>query len=431
MHNKLRRTFLKGVAGTAGIALFAKAMPAEAQGQESGKVQATGVHQSGLAPLDELMVNFVREQRVPGAALAVTQNSRLVYARGFGVADRELQQAVQPADLFRIASVSKAITAVAVLQLIERARLSLGARVWEVLDLPRPADARWMRITILHLLHHAGGWDDETFSPMFQSTLIAKTLNAPLPIGHEHIIRFMLGRPLQFDPGSRFAYSNFGYCLLGRVVERITGASYERFVQQEILAPLDIRRMRLAKTPRAERAPTEVVYHDDKNRAAPAVVGAIGESVPLPYGAWSLEVMDASGGWLASAVDLARFAAAFDNPASCPILRSQSIAILYARPEGEAGVEVDGNYPGCGWFVWPEDRHRHRAYASVNGLVAGTSSYLMRRRDGINWAVLFNAASGPDGKPLMISFRDISSSAFDRIQAWPKSDQFSTMLTAM
>lgn len=431
MHNKLRRAFLKGAVGTAGMATFAKAMPAGAQRLEHGKVLASGVHQSGLAPLDELMDSFVKEQRVPGAALAVTQDSRLVYARGFGMADRERQQAVQPADLFRIASVSKSITAVAILQLVERARLSLGTKVWEALDLPRPADARWTQITILHLLRHAGGWDDEIFSPMFQSALIAKTLDAPLPIGHEHIIRFMLGRPLQFDPGSRFAYSNFGYCLLGRVVERITSISYDRYVKQEILAPLGIRRMRLAKTSRSERAPTEVVYHDDKNRTAPAVVGTIGDQVPLPYGAWSLEVMDANGGWLASAVDLARFASAFDNPASCPILHSNSIAIMYARPEGEAGVEVDGNYPGCGWFVWPEGRHQHRAYASSNGLVAGTSSYLMRRRDGINWAVLFNAAVGPDGKPLMISFRDLSSSAFDQIRAWPKSDQFSTMLTAM
>jgi N-acyl-D-amino-acid deacylase len=263
---------------------------------------------------------------------------------------------------------------------------------------------------------------------MFQSARIAKTLNVPLPVNPEHIIRYMLGQPLQFDPGNRFAYSNFGYCLLGRVIERVSRVSYERYVQQEVLAPLGIRRMRLGKTPPSERATTEVVYYDDKNRTASAVVGTIGGRVPLPYGAWSLEAMDASGGWLASAIDLARFASAFDDPAACPILKSKSIATMFARPEGKAGVEVDGNYPGCGWFVWPEDRHAHRAYASSNGLVAGTSSYLMRRRDGINWAVLFNAANGPDGKPLMIKLRDLSNTAFDGVKKWPKSDQFSTLL---
>jgi N-acyl-D-amino-acid deacylase len=431
MHNNLRRNLLKGAVGTAGMAIVARVMPAGAQVSGDRRVLISGVHQPELTALDELMDNFVKEQRVPGAELAVTKDSRLVYARGFGMADRERQHAVQPTDLFRIASVSKAITAVAVLQLIERARLSLGTKVWDVLNLSKPSDARWTQVTILHLLRHTGGWDDPTFDAMFQSAHIAKTLNVPLPIGHEHIIRFMLGRPLQFDPGSRFAYSNFGYCLLGRVVERITSVSYDRYVQQEILAPLGIRRMRLGKTLRSERAPTEVVYYDDKNRTASAVVGTIGARVPLPYGAWSLEVMDANGGWLASAVDLVRFASAFDNPASCPILHPNSIAIMYARPEGDAGVEVDGNYAGCGWFVWPEDRHKHRAYASSNGLVAGTSSYLMRRRDGVNWAVLFNARNGPDGKPLMIGFRDLSSSAFDKIQTWPKSDQFSTLPSAI
>ena len=431
MHNKSRRAVLRGVVGTAGIAIAATVISARAQRSEARGVLRSGVHQPELVLLDELMDAFVREQRVPGAALAVTKDSRLIYARGFGMADRERRLAVQPTDLFRIASVSKAITAVAVLQLIERAKLSLNAKVSEVLELPKPSDARWTQVTILHLLRHTGGWDDPNFDPMFQLAHIAKTLSAPLPINHNHIIRYMLGQPLQFDPGSRFAYSNFGYCLLGRVIERVANASYDQYVQQEILAPLGIRRMRLGKTPRSERRATEVAYYDDKNRTASAVIGPIGERVLLPYGAWSLEAMDANGGWLASSVDLVRFASAFDNPASCPILNSNSIATMYARPEGDAGTEVDGNYPACGWFVWPEDRYIHRAYASCNGLVAGTSSYLMRRRDGINWAVLFNAANGADGKPLMISFRDLSGSAFDKIRTRPAPDQFSTLLSAV
>jgi len=391
-------------------------------------VPISGGDQQELAPFDELMVSFVKEQQAPGAALAITTESRLVYARGFGLANREHEQAVSPTDLFRIASVSKAITAVAILQLAEREKLNLNAKVWDLLTLPQPTDTRWKQVTVLHLLRHSGGWDDQIFSPMFRSVSIAKTLNVALPVNSEHIIRFMLGQPLQFNPGSRFGYSNFGYCLLGRVIERVTDIRYERYVQQEVLAPLGIHRMRLGKTPRSERAATEVVYYDDDNRTASAVVGAIGERVPLPYGAWSLEAMDANGGWLASAIDLVRFASAFDNPTACPILQPKSIAAMFARPEGEAGAEVDGNYAGCGWFVWPEDRHIHRAYTSSNGLVAGTSSYLMRRRDGVNWVALFNTANGPDGKPLMIKFRDLSSTTFGAVKKWPESDQFSALL---
>jgi N-acyl-D-amino-acid deacylase len=403
-------------------------VPAGAQASTGKEVLRSGFHQLELAPFDELMAAFLKQYQVPGAALAITKEGRLVYARGFGFADQEQPRAVQPTDLFRIASVSKAITAVAVLQLVERGRLSLHANVWEVLRLPKAEDIRWTRVTILHLLQHTGGWDDAVFDVMFQSAQVAKSVNAALPIDHEQIVRFMLTRPMQFDPGSRFAYSNFGYCLLGRVVERVAGTSYDRYVQHEVLAPLGIRRMRLGKTLRSERAATEVTYYDSKKRTATSVVGPIGEKVPLPYGAWSLETMDANGGWLASAVDLVRFGAAFDNPTSCPILSPKSIATMYARPSGVPGVEVDGNYPGCGWFIWLEDRHKHRAYASSNGLLVGTSSYLIRRHDEVNWAVLFNAGYGPDGVPLMIRFRDMSSSAFDKIRNWPKADQFSKFL---
>src|SRR5258708_38776202 len=98
---------------------------------------------------------------------------------------------------------------------------------------------------------------------------------------------------------------------MGRVIERVTGVSYERYIQREVLAPLGVRRMRPGKTPPSQRATTEVVYYDDKNPTASAVVGSIGEHVPLPYGAWSLDAMDANGGCVASAMELVAFASAF------------------------------------------------------------------------------------------------------------------------
>jgi N-acyl-D-amino-acid deacylase len=390
----------------------------------------SGPDQPALASIDETLATFVAEQRIPGAAFAVANRGRLVYARGFGLADRERERIVQPTDLFRIASVSKPITAVAVLQLVERGKLALNASVWEILKLSEPFDARWKQVTVRHLLHHTGGWDTEKtkVDPIFASLRIAKHLNVPLPVGPQHIIDYMLGQPLQFDPGSRFAYSNFGYCLLGQAIQRVTGIGYESYVQQEVLAPLGIRRMRLGKTLPPQRVDTEVKYYDDQNRTAPAVVGPIGEQVPLPYGAWWLEALDSTGGWLASAIDLVRFACAFDDPATCLILRAESIATMFARPEGEAGIEVGGNYPGCGWFVWPEDRHVHRAHTSSNGRIAGSSCYLMRRRDGINWAAVFNTSNESDGKPLILRIRDATPAAFDRVKHWPATDQFATLL---
>ncbi|HSX80035.1 MAG TPA: serine hydrolase domain-containing protein, partial [Candidatus Saccharimonadia bacterium] len=332
MFNCSRRVFLARVLETVGVVLLATRTPLQAQQPRPGELATSGIAHPELASFDELMTMFVKEEQVPGAGLAVTKDSRLVYARGFGLADRQQQQAVQPTAMFRIASLSKPITAVAVLQLVERKKLTLNAKVWDVLTLPEPSDARWRQVTILHLLQHTGCWDrDKSFDPMFRSVRIAQALNVSPPAEPRHIIRYMLGQPLDFEPGSRHAYSNFGYCLLGRVIERASGVAYERYVQQEVLAPLGIRRMRLGKSLPAQRVATEVVYYADKDRTGSAVVGAIGERVPLPYGAWSLEAMDAHGGWLASAVDLVRFAAAFDVPATCHILRPESIATMFAR----------------------------------------------------------------------------------------------------
>jgi len=97
-------------------------------------------------------------------------------------ADHQRGQAVHPTDLFRIASISKPITVVTVLQLVERKKLAIDARVWDVLELPPPSDARWKRLIILHLLQHTGGWDrDKSFDPMFRSVQIARALNVSPP----------------------------------------------------------------------------------------------------------------------------------------------------------------------------------------------------------------------------------------------------------
>jgi CubicO group peptidase (beta-lactamase class C family) len=245
------------------------------------------------------------------------------------------------------------------------------------------------------------------------------------------IIHYMLGRPLDFDPGSRYARSNFGYSLLGRVIERVTGIAYERYVQQAVLAPLGLHRMRLGKTLPAERAADEVMYHDAQDRTRPAVMGPIGAWVPVPYGAWSLEALDAPAGWLASAVDLVRFAAAFDVPAACPILQPESIVTMFARPAGPAGHEGSGTpkavYYGCGWQVRPIGQ-RGDVDTWHFGRLDGTSALLARRYDGKNCAVLFNTSNGPDGQQLANKIAGLLHQAVDQVQDWPTADQFPQLL---
>jgi N-acyl-D-amino-acid deacylase len=221
-----RRDFLDSAVRITAGSTLAASVPVFAEQSASHDPAITGDHQAELRPFDELMTSFVKEQHVPGAALAVTKEGRLVYARGFGWADRERQQAVAPNALFRIASISKPITAVAVLHLIENKRIALDDTVWHLLKLPDPDDARWKNVTLLHLLQHTGGWDrDVSFDPMFRYRRITEALKVSLPIGPKHIIQYMLTQPLDFDPGSKYAYSNFGYCLVGRVFEHVSGLS--------------------------------------------------------------------------------------------------------------------------------------------------------------------------------------------------------------
>jgi N-acyl-D-amino-acid deacylase len=332
----------------------------------------------------------------------------MVYARGFGYADVESREPVQPQSRFRIASISKPITAVAVMQLVEQGKLKLDDKVLEVLKLqPRrvegtKGDARLLEVTVRHCLEHTGGWDrDRSFDPMFRSVAFARELNLTPPAKACDVIECMLGVPLDFAPGERYAYSNYGYCLLGRVIEQLSGKSYEEYVRESVLAPLGIRDMQIGKTLPEGRAAGEVKYYDGGK--GPAVVGEmLGEPVPHPYGAWYLEAMDSHGGWIASAEDLVKFAASFDVPAACPILKPESIAAMFSRPAGPAGYEADGKpkaaYYGLGWNVRPVGENGANTWHT--GSLPGTSTLLVRRHDGLDWCVLFNRRDGKDAKRM-------------------------------
>jgi CubicO group peptidase (beta-lactamase class C family) len=405
-----------------------------------GELPTRGSTNPKLVEYDEFMASFMRKQQVAGAALAVAHGGRLVYARGFGYADVETRQPVQPTSLFRIASISKTITAVAVFRLIEQGKLKLSDKVFSVVKLtphlsPRTsADPRLARITVRHCLQHTAGWDrSKGFDPMWAKAAeeTAKALRISLPVRAQDIIRFTLGKPLDFNPGTGFAYSNFGYCVLGRVIEAVSKSSYGEFVIKEVLNPLGIKRMRLGKNLLKDRAPDEVKYYDSKRRTGRAISGPqIGSEVPLPYGVECLETMDANGGWIASAVDLLRFTAALDDPVRCPILKAESIRSMLARPDGALGHERNGKpkavYYACGWNVRPLEGKPGRVSKWHGGGLAGSEALLVSRSDNTSWAVLFNSDSAPDGKLFAGVIEPLLQKLTDEIRGWPDGDLFPT-----
>jgi N-acyl-D-amino-acid deacylase len=394
---------------------------------------STGGEDQRMAGFNRMMRSFMEKHRVPGAALAVTERGRLVYARGYGYADVATQEKVAPTSLFRIASISKPITAVAILQLVEKKRLSLDDKVFDILKYEphlEPGtkfDERQRRITIRHLLQHRGGWDRKlSFDAMFQSVRFAKLLDVRPPAGPDEVIRSMLGHQLDFDPGRRYAYSNYGYCLLGRVIETLTGKTYDEYVKQHVLAPLGVTRMRIGKTRLEDRQPGEVRYYAP-DRDTSVFAEDLNERIPRPYGAWYLEAMDSHGAWIGSAVDLARFASTFDDPQNCKILERKSIEAMFARPPGLAGHDEQGRpkevYYSFGWM------NRVVGDGKINrwhtGSLGGTAALLVRRHDGRNWILLFNARVSPYASHLGRAVDALVHQAANEVERWPDVDLFS------
>lgn len=391
--------------------------------------------EENIASFDRWMTSFLQDHSIPGGSLAIVKDGKVVYARGFGLADREKELPVQPDSLFRIASVSKPITAVAILQLVEQGKLKLDDKVLDILKYEphleegKSFDERWKNVTIAQCLAHTGGWDRAvSYDPMFQAPRMAKSLKINLPILPEHIIRYQLGQPLDFAPGERYAYSNFGYSLLGRVIEKLSGKPYEEYVQQQVFKPLGITAPRMGKSLESEQAPGEVRYYDVNKLKELAVTGpgAGKEKVPLSYGAWRQETLDAHGGWIASSIDLAKFGAAFDllgegddAKTRGGLLKAQTVRDMFAPHAVMSGPGPDGkggqDY-GYGWMLrkGPDGKPTCRH----GGALACTAASLIHFPHQVNVAVLFNLGQSPDGKFLG---REIDVPLIELVEAMQKS----------
>lgn len=343
------------------------------------------------------------------------------------MSDVEAPQLAQPAQLWRIASNSKPITAVTVLQLAEEGRLDLDARVVEVLrELVPPdgvvADPRVGQVTIRQLLWHVGGWDSEAnFDPMFADQRITQATGSPGPQSCEAVIRYMWTQPLDFDPGSKYAYSNFGYCVLGRVIERASSQPYDQRVLASVLSRANVTRMRTGRSLPAGRADGEVRYNDYPGAPlVPSIHPEVPGRVPFPYGGFNLEALDSLGGWISSPIDLLRFATAVDGQRGSALLSKESVELMLSRPPN---VSQDAaTYYGMGWLVRPTAGGANWWHA---GSLPGTVSYLVRLSNGVSYAAMFNMR--PRDRDVFTRELDAALGAAQRqISTWPDGDLFSS-----
>jgi N-acyl-D-amino-acid deacylase len=389
---------------------------------------------AAMTALDQSIIRIMADYGVPGGAFAMAKDGRLIHAQGYGLACMDNGRAVRADSLFRIASVSKPVTAVAILKLVEERRLSLDDRAFQILDHLQPLagkemDPRVRDITLRHLLEHSAGWDRRrTFDPI-DSLLPAEHLpTEERPASCAAIIRFMLGRRLDFAPGTRYAYSNLGYCVLSQVIEQVTGQAYESYVQAEVLAPLGIDGMRTGGSLLEERADGEVCYYDYPGAVEKRSLFPNGPMlVPQPYGSMNLQAGAASGGWIASAVDLVRFVLAVDGRPSPPdILQPETISLMTTRSEVPDWQDSDYYY-ALGWEISADDR---RDIWSHDGAMPGTRSLLAVTSDGFAVTLVFNSDPKRGGQFLQ-EVVDAIRQVVNEQTEWPTYDLFPKYLSEL
>jgi CubicO group peptidase (beta-lactamase class C family) len=388
-----------------------------------GKWRITGVDVPALASYDSTMQPYMEKHGISSGALAVTYQGHLIMAHGY-TWDDDQSYTIQPDSLFRIASLSKSITAVAVIKLIQDGQLSLDRRIIDILTFTPPAgqsvDPRLSEVTVADLLYHQGGWDVEKlgFNPMFNDRVVSNALGVPLPISQANIITYMSGVPLSYDPGTKYAYSNYGYMLLGQIIETISKQPYEAYVKQNVLEPMGMTHTQLGRTLLENRLPGEVKYHSDFK--GPSVFKENEMDVPWPYGGWNLENMAAHGGWVSTVIDMARFEASFDQSESNSILTKDSIELMFKAPPGASGER----YYAMGWEIVRVESGAMNTFHS--GSLDGTLSFMVRRFDGVDWIVIFNerdSSSDPTGDGYW-EIDGLLHEAADKVKSWPDHDLF-------
>jgi CubicO group peptidase (beta-lactamase class C family) len=352
----------------------------------------------GIPPLAE---DFLRIYDIPGLSLAVAYNGRLAYAGGFGTANKTTGETVQITSQFRIASLSKAITATMIFLMIDRKQLFLDDLVFgpngKLSSFGQPVDPRVNQITVHHLLQHAGGgWANDANDPMYT--------HPELYYPSDLVKTVIATRPLDNAPGTAYAYSNFGYCVLGRVIEAALGFTYEYDVKENFAGQLPgySPGMLIGANTLAERQPNEVVYY--------------GTNDGDPYGIL-VSRMDSHGGWIGTATDYLRFMVRADGLPTVPDLLSANSMTLMTTPSGLPDPK-NNNKPStyaCGWDVGTDGTWSH------TGDLAGTRSIMVRTSDGFCWVALVNSGktvSGDSTRDTLSGLDSLMWGIRDTIQGW-------------
>ncbi len=343
-----------------------------------------------LLHIDSTSEQFLSDSKAPAVSFAVAKNGRLVLARAYGYADRENEEAANTGHFFRVASVSKPITAIAVLKLYEAGELDLDSPVFGEDGILGedfgPYEENTLQVSVRHLLSHtSGGWGNKPQCPMFLQP----------ELDHYDLINYTLREfPLVNVPGEVYEYSNFGYCLLGRIIEKISGKTYEEFCVENIFEPCGASAY-ISGNSYDEKGGYEAVNYEDETS---------------PAYRFNVRRMDAHGGWVIRPADLLKVMSGLDSE---ELLSEDTVRMMVTPYNGE-----NSGY-GLGW-----SSHGFEGNWWHTGLMLGTSSIIVHTSKGLSWAAALNKKVEADKAKGIIDVDSFMWKIVNGIQNWPEEDLF-------
>ena len=344
--------------------------------------------QPELHAMDSIMQRYLKRWEIHGAQLAISRHDSLLYARGFGYADKDRQISMEPSYIMRMASVSKLVTATGIMKLRDMGKIRLSDKVFgpkgilnDTFYVNSIRDKRYFDITVEQLLRHKAGFTNYAGDAIFSTRYIMQQNHLTTPPDHRTLLRIVLRRHLGYTPGTAQRYCNIGYTLLSLIIEKRTGMSYENFMQRYVLNPAGCYDYHIAGNYLKDRRKNETVYYMHSSSVPVPEFNNSGRMVVRCYGENDITTALGAGAWVASAAELCRLVASIDGDRTVPDVISPQAVKLMTQ-------EMPYHQFSLGWNFTP----RNRPWIRTGSLV-GTSALVLRYPDGECWVFITNTST--------------------------------------
>lgn len=344
--------------------------------------------QPELHPMDSIMRRYLKRWEINGAQLAIMRYDSLIYARGFGFADKDKQIPMEPSNILRMASCSKLITAVGIMKLRDMGKVKLSDKVFgpqgilnDTFYVNSIRDKRYFDITVEQLLRHKAGFTNYAGDAIFSTRYIMQQNHLTTPPDHRTLLRIVLKRHLGYTPGTAQRYCNIGYTLLSLIIQKRTGMSYERFMQKFVLEPAGCYDFHIAGNYLKDRRHNESIYYMHSSSEPAAEFNNSGRMVVRCYGENDITTLLGAGAWVASAAEVCRLVAAIDGDPTVPdVLSRQAVSMMTQ--------EMPDHQFSLGWNFTPK-----RGPWIRTGSLVGTAALILKYADGECWVFITNTST--------------------------------------